>query len=57
MAKKQQKIRVVSYVHVGDELVEWSQLTPEQKEKAATILKVNYLNALYAGKAKFRAAD
>lgn len=51
---KQPKIRAVSYVHVGDELVEWSQLTPEQKRKAATILKTNYLNALYAGKAEFR---
>lgn len=54
---KQTKIRVVSYVHVGDELVEWSQLTPEQQRKAATILKTNYLNALYAGKAEFWAEE
>lgn len=57
MARKQQKIKVVSYVHVGDELVEWSQLTPEQKKKAATILKMNYLNALFAGKAEFFPAE
>lgn len=51
---KQAKIKVVSYVRVGEELVEWTQLTPEQQCRAATILKMNYLNALYAGKAEFR---
>lgn len=50
---KQTKIKVISYVHVGDELVEFGQLTPEQKQRAATILKTNYLNALFAGKAVF----
>ena len=50
---KQTKIKVISYVHVGDELVEFSQLTPEQKRTAATTLKINYLNALFAGKAEF----
>ena len=51
------KIRTVSYVRVNGELVEFEKLTPEQKRKAATILKVNYLNALFAGKAEFRAAE
>lgn len=53
MARKQQKIKVISYVRVNGELVETSQLNPEQKKKLATWLKVTYLNALYAGKAKF----
>lgn len=48
------KIKVISYVHVGDQLVEFSQLTPEQKRKAATWLKTTYLNALFAGKAEFK---
>lgn len=57
MAKKPQKIRTVSYIRVGDELVEFSKLPPEQKRRAATILKMNYLNALFAGKAEFFPAE
>lgn len=54
MAKKEQrKIKCISYVHVGDKLVETSQLNPEQKERLASWLKVTYLNNLYAGKAVF----
>ena len=54
---KETKIRVVSYVKVDGEPVEFDRLTPEQKRKAATILKTNYLNALFAGKAEFRPAE
>jgi len=50
MAK--QKIKVISYVHVGDQLVETSQLTPEQKERLAVWLKTTYLNTLFAGRAE-----
>jgi len=57
MAGKDLKIKAISYVHVGDELVEFSQLTQEQKRKAATWLKCTYLNALYAGQAKFTPAS
>jgi len=53
MAGKDIEIKAISYVHVGDELVEFSQLTQEQKRKAATWLKCTYLNALYAGQARF----
>lgn len=53
---KQQKIKVISYVRVGEELVETGQLTPEQKIKLATRLKTTYLNALFAGQAEFRPA-
>ena len=54
MAKEKQKIKAISYVHVGDKLVETSQLNEEQKRKLATWLKVTYLNHLYAGQAVFR---
>lgn len=53
MARKEQKINVVSYVHVGDQLVNTADLNPEQKRRLATWIKCTYLNALYEGKAKF----
>lgn len=53
MARKQQQIKVVSYVHVGDRLVNTDDLDPERKRQLATWIKCTYLNALYAGKAKF----
>lgn len=56
MARKQQKIKVISYVRVGEELVETSQLTPEQRLEMATVLKIRYLNTLFAGRAEFRPA-
>ena len=51
--RRQQKIRAISYVRVGGELVEFSQLSQEQREQAAVTLKCNYLNAMFAGKAEF----
>ena len=51
------KIKVISFVHVGDQLVETSQLNPEQKEQLGNWLKCTYLNALFAGKAKFTPAQ
>lgn len=54
MAEK--KIKVVSYVRVGGELVETSELAPEQKKRLATELKKAYLNHLFAGRAEFREA-
>lgn len=53
MARQPQKIKVVSYVHVGDQLVNTEDLDPEQKRQLATWIKCTYLNALYEGKAKF----
>lgn len=52
MAK--QKIKVISYVRVGEKLVETSQLTQEQRLKMATELKIRYLNTLCAGRIEFR---
>ena len=53
MPRKEQKIKVVSYVHVGDQLVCTDDLDPEQKRQLATWLKCTYLNALFEGKARF----
>lgn len=51
------KIKVVSYVHVGDQLVCTDDLTDEQRRDLATWLKSTYLNALFAGQAEFREAE
>jgi len=53
MARKELKIKVVSYVHVGDQLVNTEDLDTEQKRRLATWIKCTYLNTLYEGKAKF----
>lgn len=53
MARKPQKIKVVSYVHVGDELVNTADLDEDRRRQLATWLKCTYLNALFEGKAKF----
>lgn len=53
MARKEQKIKVVSYVHVGEQLVNTEELDPERRQQLATWIKCTYLNALYEGKAKF----
>lgn len=53
MARKEQKIKVVSYVHVGEQLVNTEELDPEQRQQLATWIKCTYLNTLYEGKAKF----
>lgn len=53
MPRKEQKIKVVSYVHVGDQLVCTDDLDPERKKRLATWLKCTYLNTLFQGKAKF----
>ena len=47
------KIRVESFIRVNGERVRFSDLTPEQREIAATTLKLTYLNELYRGKAEF----
>lgn len=52
MAKKVE-IKAVSYVHVGDKLVNTDNLNDEQRMKLAKWLKCTYLNSLYQGKAIF----
>ena len=46
MAKKQE-IRTVSFVHIGDELVNTDDLDDDQRRRLATWLKTTYLNALF----------
>ena len=46
-------MHVISYVHTEHGLTEWNDLTPEQKTKAATRLKLIWLNGIFAGKAEF----
>ena len=53
MGRKQQKIKVISQVYVGDKLTLVSDLNEEQKERLGVGLLVTYNNALFAGKAVF----
>lgn len=50
---KRQEIRTVSFVHIGDELVNTDDLDDDQRRRLATWLKTTYLNALFQGKAEF----
>ena len=52
MAKKQE-IRTVSFVHIGDELVNTDDLDDDQRRRLATWLKTTYLNTLFQGTAEF----
>lgn len=53
VARKQPKIRVEAYVHVGDKLVNVDDLDAEKRELLARKLTVTMLNAAYKGKARF----
>lgn len=53
MARKQPKIRVEAYVHVGDKLVNVDDLDQERRAILARKLTVTMLNAAYKGKARF----
>lgn len=53
MARQTQKIQTVSYIHVGDQLVNTDDLNNEQKKYVATLLNQQFMNALFRGKAEF----
>jgi len=55
--RKEQKITVRAWVHVGDQLVDVDTLSPEMKQKLATELNLSLMNALYAGRAVFTVAE
>lgn len=57
MARKQESIRTQAFVHVGERLVNVDDLTPEQREYLGAVLRVTMLNAVYDGKATFRAEN
>ena len=48
-------IRVISYVHTERGLVDFDELAPEEQTRAATAIKLKYMNELYRGKAVFEA--
>ena len=48
---KAQEIKTVSYVHVGDKLVNTQDLDSEQKKRLGTWLNTTLLNSLFQGKA------
>lgn len=49
----ERKIKAVSYIKAGENLVSTDDLTPKQKAYVATVLKTRYLNELFAGRAVF----
>lgn len=50
-------IKVVSYVHTERGLVDCDELTPEEKVRAATAIKLAWMNGLYRGRAVFEAEE
>ena len=56
MAKKRE-IRTMSFVRIGDKLVNTDDLNDDQRLKLATWLKTTYLNTLFQGKAEFFKVD
>ena len=57
MARKPPQIKVISYVHVGDQLVNTADLDEKKRRELATWIKCTYLNTLYEGKAKFYSVE
>lgn len=58
MAKRGEiKIRVESYVQVGDQLVNTRDLNQEQRVQLASWIKLNWMNELYRGRAVFSLAE
>ncbi len=53
MAKREErKIRVVAYVHVGEELVDVDTLSREQRVRLGTKIKCGWFNEIMRGKAE-----
>ena len=58
MAKRGEiKIRVESYVQVGNQLVNTRDLNQEQRVQLASWIKLNWMNELYRGRAVFSLAE
>ncbi len=54
---KFEDMKAVSYVHVGDKLVNTDELDPEQKKRLANALAVEWMNGLFRGQAVFYVKD
>lgn len=50
-------MKAVSYVHAGDRLVNTEELDPEQRERLANALAVEWMNGLFRGEAVFRVKE
>lgn len=57
MAKKREPIRVEAYVTVDGKEVNVDTLSPEQKRKLSTWIKLTVCNELYRGRAVFTAKE
>lgn len=57
MGRKHMEIKTVSYIRVNGELVRFDDLPPELKQRAATELKIRYMNNLFRGRAVFVAEE
>lgn len=55
--RKREPIRVEAYVTVNGIETNVDDLTPEQRERLGTWLRVTYLNELFRGQAEFFAAE
>lgn len=54
--KRNTEIHTVSYIRMNGKLVRFDSLPDDIKRKAATELKIRYLNELYRGQAVFEEA-
>lgn len=57
MPRREIKIKTVSYVHVGDRLVDTRELDPEQRRRLANWIECTGRNALFEGRAAFYPED
>ena len=55
--KKNEPIQVRSFVTINGEYVEVDTLSPEMRRKVATQLKLEWMKAMFRGKAVFTVAD
>ena len=55
--KNDRKITVRTWVHKDGELVQVKDLSPEDRQKVATWIKLNWCNAIFAGQAVFTVAE
>ena len=56
-SKKREPIKVTSYIHVKDDLVDIDTLTPKQQDYVGACITRGMLNTLNSGQAVFTAKD
>lgn len=50
-------MKAISYVHVGDRLVNTEDLDEQQRKRLADALAVDWMNGLFRGEAVFRVKE